>query len=286
MTDFNSSPDIPPTDVGIDSAPAITPPSDGGGVVTSAPVETPAESSVLDVDLPAGMQQFDRTYVEKVRREAAENRTRAREYEQQLEAAKQRYAAFESYTDDEMAVWSDMGGNWAAGDFASAAQTMQNIAIQVLGDPTATAAERTEAQAVLDDPSITAAAALTEDQVREIARQESQAEKQEAERQAGVEAVFAQLAEAGYEKGTADAFKVLWYANNETDGDIDAAIARQRSDEQAVIDRYVEQMANGGTPVRLPASGTVGDSAPRAITDLSEARHAAQAWLSERAANR
>ena len=260
-------------------------------VIDSAPVEaadtsvdtSPVTSdSVLDTELPAGMRSFDRSYVEKLRTEAGGNRTRARELENQLAeqtARMERFAAFEGYSDDDMAVWQSLATDWKE-DPARAAQTMQDIAMRVLQDPTSTAAERVDAQAIMDNPAVTEA--LTPERVREIAREEQTAQEAEREREAAVQRVWSTIKEAGYEEGTEEAFSVLWYANNRTEGDIAKAIEMQKAKEQSIIDRYVESMAKGGTPVRLPGGGEPASPAVEQPRNIKEARSAAEAWLAER----
>lgn len=275
----------------IDAAPAAEPSAPAAPVapVDSAAAsgggEAPVEESVLDTELPNGMRQFDRAYVERVRAEAAANRTKARELEQQLaERAEreQRYAAFEAYSDEDMQVWTKMASDWQENP-QTAAQTMQLIAQRVLGDPESTPEERADAQAVLDNSAVSDAAdGLTEDKIREIARQETAAERAEREREEAVRGVFKQLADAGYEEGSPQAFQVLWFANNQTNGDIAEAIKLHQAEEQKVIDRYVESMSKGGTPVRLPNTGEAGSPAPTQPKDIREAKRMADAWLDER----
>lgn len=263
----------------IDAAPADTAP------VESAVSETTTDASLLDTELPAGLRQFDRSYVEKLRAEAALNRTKAREHEQQLRQTQEkleRYAAFDAYNDDDMQIWSGMATDWQA-DPAVAAQTMQQIAQRVLGDPTSTAAEKADAQAILDNPAVSEAAEqLTPEKVREIAREETLAQRAEREREEAVQGVFRQLEEAGYEQGTQEAFSVLWIANNKTSGDIGQAIEQYKAYEQSIVDRYVDTVAKGGTPVQLPAAGAAGSPTPETPKNIREAKRQADAWLAER----
>ena len=283
---MSDAPDSTP----VDSAPA----PDTAPVESAAPAETvesaaPASDSVLDTDLPEGMKSFDRSYVEKLRAEAASNRTKAREFEQSLrerEEKLERFQAFDGYTDEDMQVWETMASSWKQGDDGAikAAQMMQQIAQRVLGDPTATAEDKADAQEILDNPAVaeTANEELTPDKVREIARAESAAEREEREREAAVQDIFNKIKDAGYEEGTVESVDVLWYARNVTDGDIDKAIQMQKDREQGIIDGYVKKMAEGGTPVQLADSGTAGSPAPQQPGDVKEARKMADAWLAER----
>jgi predicted Ser/Thr protein kinase len=232
------------------------------------------------------MRQFDREYVEKVRGEAAANRTKARDLETQIaerDARLAKLSGFDGYSDEDLEVWNSMSTDWKT-DPAVAARRFQQIAVSVLGDPTATAAERADAQAIIDNPQVTQAAeALTPEQVRQIAREEQSAQEQERTSQQNVANIFSQISEAGYAEDSAETISVLWYANNRTGGDIAAAIGLQKAAEQAVVDRYVESMAKGGTPVRLPAAGDAGSPVTEAPKTIADARRQADAWLKERA---
>jgi len=269
--------DTPSTGDGAGATPAVAP-------TTAAPATTEAETSVLDMELPGGMQQFDRSYVEKLRNEAAANRQKARDAEARAveQATKlERFNAFDGYTDDDMQVWEQMASDWKTGNYNSAAETMQKIAQGVLGDPNATNAERAEAAEVLADPEA-AARSLTEDQVREIARSEQAEMEAAAKREQAVQNIYAQIKDAGFEDQGPDANSILWYATQQTEGDIEAAIAKHKAYQQGIIDRYVESMASGGSPVRMPSGGAGGTQTAESPKNLQEARHAAQAWLDER----
>lgn len=272
----------------IDAAPVESAPAEPAATETSAPVES-AESSILDSELPAGMRQFDRSYVEKLRAEAGSNRTKAREIEAQLAEAQaklERYAAFDAYGDEDMQIWAGMATDWQT-DPAVAAQTMQQIAQRVLGDPTSTPEEKADAQAILDNPAVSdAAETLTPEQVRQIAREETEAQRAEREREESVQKVFRTLEDNGFQQGTQEAFSVLWIANNKTDGDIEKAIAEYKAYEQSIVDRYVESVSKGGTPVQLPSAGAAGSPTIEPPKDIRDAKRAADAWLAERNAAR
>jgi hypothetical protein len=70
---------------------------------------------------------------------------------------------------------------------------------------------------------------------------------------------------------------VLWIANNDTEGDIDKAIAMHQANRQKAVDEYVANRARGGHPT--PAPNGVPSSAHTPITNLDDARKAADAYL-------
>lgn len=288
--DTSSVADSPATDL-----PQESPSGGGGSSSAPSPAQAPSaeppqegvqgdDDSFLDLDLPAGMKSFDRSYVEKVR--AAEQRTRARLREaeavaQERAAALERFSAFDGYSDDDMGIWTKMAADWKSENYTEVATMMQQIAANVLQDPTSTTAEKADAQAVIDNPT-DAVDSLGPDDIRRLVREEAGAMTAEQQQAAAVEGVFEQIRSAGYEDGTPQSFQVLWFANNRTEGDIAKAIELQRAEEQAVIDRYVESLGKGGTPVRMPNLGGGGTPTTDPPKNLSEARHAAQAWLDER----
>lgn len=287
--------DAPAEAVPTDAAPSTPPPSvDGAGTspTDTAPVDTaPTETSELDREIPGGVKTFDREYVERLRGEAGNYRTRLREAEQQAQeraAQLEQYAAFEGYSPEDMQVWTSMASAWKSGDYTTAANTMMEIAKNVLGDPGATREEKADAQAVLDDPEINAAAdaaeGMTPEQIREMVREENQNLTAEQEREKAVEQVFAQIREAGYEEGSPEMNQVLWFATQKTGGDIAEAIKLHKEREQSIIDNYVKSIAKGGSPVRLPSAGSPATESQPEPTNLAEARRAADAWLKERQA--
>lgn len=279
------------SDAPIEAAPSTDAPLSGdvGGTspTDAAPVEATSE---IDREIPSGIKTFDREYVERLRGEAGNYRTKLREAEQlaaERAAALEQYSAFDGYSPEDMQVWTSMAASWKAGDYTSAANTMMEIARNVLGDPTSTAAEKADAQAVIDSPEINAAAeGLTPEQVRELAREEVQGLTAEQERERAVEQVFSQIREAGYEDGSPEMNQILWFATQRTNGDIGEAIKMHKEREQSIIDNYVQSLSKGGTPVRLPRDGEAAVETPPPPANLVEARKAADAWLKERAGQR
>lgn len=273
--------EAPTTQVAAEAAPSTTAPA-----TDPSAGEAPTETSLLDIDLPDGMRSFDRDYVTKLRQEAAANRTKAREYEQQLTEAQQRlerYSPFEDYGEEDFGVWATLASDWRENPVV-AAQKFQQIARNVLDDPTASDADKAQAQEVLDDPDITAAAneELTPEKIRELARAELEADKAREAQEAEVERIFGTLREAGYEDDSVEQMEVLFYTTRKTGGDIQAGIQMLKEREQRIIDNYVKRMAEGGTPVQIPSDGETGSPAAREPQDVKEAGRMARQWLAER----
>ena len=157
---------------------------------------------------------------------------------------------------------------------------MRTIAINVLGDPTATAEEKAEAAEVIQE---TAAAETPEDVNAIVERKLAERDQQNA-MQARVTAIETTLTEAGYAKGTQQYANVLWHATNnpEVKGDIGKAIEAQKAYEQSIIDGYVQSMAQGKTPPRVTSSGVAADTPPAPPSDIKEATAGARAWLDAR----
>lgn len=270
-----------PQPAGESSAPAEAPAS-----AAAPPTGETSSDSVLDRELPDGMQKFDRSYVEQVRAEAAKNRVAAREAQDALNATKEKYAAFEQYDEADLQVWKSMATDWRANP-AGAAATMRAIANNVLGDPTATTAEKVEAAQQLEAVDAAEQTGDTQDVekiVEERLRQHD--EKRELDQQ--VAAIEKQVTDAGYAKGTMQYNSVLWYAANdpEVGGDIGRAIDKMKAYDQSVIDGYVQSVAGGKQPpARVPGAseGQAGGTTGTAPRNVKEATAAARAFLEGRA---
>jgi ATP-dependent Lon protease len=268
------------TDAAVEAAAAEV-----GSANYAEPAAEPAAESVLDAELPDGMQKFDRTYVEKVRSEAAKNRVAAKEAQEALEAQRSKYAEFEQYDDADLQVWKQMAATWQT-DPSSAASTMRAIANNVLGDPTATTAEKVEAAQTLEQIDNAEQTGETQD-IEKIIEERLQEHTQQQELETQVRAIETKLGENGYEKGTMEYASVLWYASNdpEVGGSIDKAMEKMQSFKQSVIDEYVQSVAAGKQPPgRVPGApaGQAGDSAVAPPTNVKEATQQARAWLEGR----
>jgi hypothetical protein len=254
-------------------------PIDAPAADTGSPIDAPAaESSVLDIDVPHGIDTFDRQYVEKVRAEAAKWRTQAQELKGTADNNTQ-YDVFNQYSEEDRTVWTDIATKWLDNP-ADAAGMMQKIAAGVLGDPNATPEETATAVEVATASQENGG--LTEDKVIAIMSAEQARQQEQTKQEQSVEAVFTQLATAGYEKGTPDAFLALYLANNETKGDVPAAIQMMKDRDQKVIDSYIADKRSGAGPSPMLRGGLAAGDAPPEITTLAEADAAAKAFVAGR----
>lgn len=189
-----------------------------------------AEADVLD-DL-AGVPEdtkFDAAYVKKLRQEAAQYRTRAKQYD-----------VFEKYDEQDRQVWTKMAELYQT-DPVAAAEYMAAIAD---GVRKAQAPEPTPVAG--DDQPLTAA--------------QVQAMLAERDQKAAVAAetvrIEAEAKSLGYEVGSRQYKYLIQTAIDDTGGDIAAAHAAIEAERQAIIDQYVGGKAReqAGSPV-APAAG-------------------------------
>lgn len=194
-----------------------------------APVEAPVEDEV-DLDADAADDLYAdpakaRAYAEKLRKEAAKYRTKAKEA---------------AVSDETFSGWSDE-------DAGVLKQVIQVAAL----DPKVGAAKMREiadlldkgdaegAAAVAADASAEAAKVLTEDDVN--AKVAEALEKADTKRAIEVkrDEILAKTKALGYEPGSPDYFTVLHIAQFETGADLDKAHEIIEARNQAIIDGYV-----------------------------------------------
>lgn len=230
--------DISPTTA---DAPAV--------VDTPAPADTPAAAPAADLFDDAKVQSFDRAYVEKLRNEAAERRTKHAPFEE----------AFGAYSPEDQAVFLDLAKTFAA-DPSAGVDRFEHLATELRkqypGQKTPTATElAAEAGAEGTDKP------MTRSDVEAYLKEQRDADAQEA----AVKSITAEVA-AVYPVGTADHREVLWLAANETNGDIKAAIAKQAEREQAVVAKFLtgkKEQAGGARPVTTQGSPAGDGQAPK-----------------------
>lgn len=235
--------------------------------VTEAPAaEAPAaEAPAGDVDPfdVEGTDTFDRSYVEKLRNEAAERRTALKPYEE----------VFGQYDDGSrdllLGLARDLGGDEATQQ--AAALRMVDVAKELLGDKFPGA----EGAAPEVDPN----APLTRADLEKI-----EADRQTAAREkADIDGVLAEIKELGYADGSIDRAMLLHAAQHETKGDLQAAHAKVEAHRQSIIDGYVESVRAGAE--KFPSLTTsTGGAAPADVTGkapstFKEARKALQLRL-------
>jgi len=273
---------MPEADIEASAAPAETAPADTAPAEPTEPTTPtdtePAERSVLDIDLPAGMQTFDREYVERSRQEAGKYRQQARDANERIAELEGRYKPFDAIPDADRDTWINLMDGWANNP-ESAAADFRRIADSVLGDPTATPTEKAEAEAVIEKVDT-----MTPENVQTMMTETLDKRDVAAKQSADIAKVHTQIGEAGFPEGTADNFKVLWIANNDPDvkGDVGAAIEKVKAEKQQIIDDYVSGVRDGGNPTPAPAGGLPANATPTEITTMEAAGKAAREWLKNR----
>lgn len=212
------------------AAPPVEPEAPAAG--EASPAGEPAVEDVLD-DL-AGLPEdtkFDKSYVAKLRKEAAGYRTKAKQYD-----------TLESYDEADRKVWLQMAELYKT-DPAAAAEYMEAIAQGVKSAATPAPVE----PAAGDDAPLTRA-----DVERLFSERESaaavQAEKVRIDQEA---------AGLGYTVGSRQYKYLIQTARDETGGDLKAAHDAIEAEHQARIDQFVGGKAReaDGSPV-APAAGT------------------------------
>lgn len=197
--------------------------------VAEAETAPAAEADVLD-DL-AGVPEdtkFDAAYVKKLRQEAAQYRTRAKQYD-----------VFEKYDEQDRQVWTKMAELYQQ-DPVAAAEYMAAIADGVRK------AQAPEAPVAGDEQPLTAS------QVQAMLAERDQKAAVAAE-QVRIEAEAKSL---GYEVGSRQYKYLIQTAIDDTAGDLKAAHEAIEAERQAIIDQYVGGKARdaAGSPI-APAAG-------------------------------
>lgn len=262
--------------------------SDNGLTTDGAPpaVETPAPTSApapaaTDDPLAAPPDEqavFPRSYVEKVRGEAQRYREQATTANAELQSYNDVYGA---YPDEDRQVWFQLARDWAE-DPARAAAVMQQIAQGVLGDQQPQQPEPGQTGWQGEAPTLEETMEqLTPEQVRQMIDDSMAARDASAAEQRAINDVFSEVRAAGFDPESADGFSVLYNANHFTGGDITKAVEMVRARDQKIIDDYVAGRS-GARPMPSPAGGVVANPNTEPITNLDDARRAADAFLKER----
>lgn len=240
-------------------APEATPVPASSTPESTVPASPAAESDPFD---NAEVQTFERSYVEKLRKEAADRRTAAKAYED----------AFSGYSPEQREGWLSLAQSLASDDptvRAEAAKIMQEVSNDILGAGSIT--ETGEKPA--GEPDLGEKQFLTEEQLEaKLAERE-----QKAAIDAEVRKVNEEVAALGYKEGTPDYNDLMWRAVNQHDHDLQAAHAARQAERQAVIDSYLADIEKNGAP-RLPGAGQPGNQ-PSAITDFKGARASVEARI-------
>lgn len=238
------------------------------GAVVESPVAEVADASPAAA-APAsdpwddpGVEQFPRDYVERLRKENAGHRTKAKGFEE----------AFAGFEPDDQAVLLETIKTLAADPQAGLAQwdaIAKSLHEQYPDEQTPTGAElKAEAEGENEDKPLTR---------KELEAFYAQKAEEEGVAQKTKE-VLAEAKELGYTEGTAAYQRLMWMTANmpEFGYDLAKADAAIKAEKQSVIDAYIaerEADAEGGTPT---GGGVPSTKAP-AKPSWSRARAAAEA---------
>lgn len=226
-----------------------------------APVETPSGEGApatgfaldpedLDGEIPAEVKQFEASYVQKVRGQAAKFRTSLRPYEE----------AFEGYeAEDRDAI------------LTLARELQENpdtAARRMLEASRAIAGDRFDDWLNGAEPEYLTPEALD----ARLAEREA-AQRQEAE----VAAIQKEAIDLGYTADSPDHAKLFWIAANQTNGDLKAADAAIKAERQSIIDAYVAEIREKGqgfptTPTQVTGapSNQGENNTPRTMREASD----------------
>lgn len=232
------------------------------------PAQTPAEGG--DPFDDESVQTFDRAYVEKLRREAAQNRTRAK-------SAERFEAAFEGYSDEEVGVLLDLTAGLANPDRrVEAATQLQRIGQAVLAE----GGTRQDAEEAMQ----AAAAGQPEEQVLTVAEYERLRAEEARDREAAiaVEKIESEALELGYAPENPDT-PLFWHfavSSKDHPGDLQEAHKAVQAYRQAIIDGYIAEARSKNS--RFPALATTGATpasgeSAEAPKDFKSAREAVEA---------
>lgn len=243
MSDISTGGDAPTGDAPAAAAPA-----------TAAP-GAPAAPAAAEEDLsPFGEHAG---YIKELRAEAAKYRTSAKSYED----------VFGQYADEDREVWFELA-KLTASDPAAAAAKFEEIA----GGLKSRYSEPTPDPAPAGDPK---SEPITAEKLEQLLAEREQ--KAEIDRQ--VAAINKQVADK-FGEGTPESHLALRYAAQETNGDIDAAIAKVEAYQQGIVDKFLtgkqQQADKFGTPVTSTGS-PAGEGKP--VKTFQDARAATLARI-------
>lgn len=223
--------------------------------VAEAPVtDTPTTETTPD-PFDAGGDTFDRAYVEKLRNESANYRTRHKPYEE----------TFGGYSDEDREVWFEAARRFAA-DPKDGGEYLKQIADAVLAE------YQEPAPADPDDEN----RPLT---VAEFNRMTSEAKAQAAQ-EAEIGRIEQQAKGLGYDIESPEYTTLLTIAARLPSGDLAEAHAQMEARDQAKFDARLAQMkeAADGAPVVPSSNGDV-PTQERPIKDFRDAAAAAQSRI-------
>lgn len=261
-----------------DIAPEATPVADPTPAAETPPVnplETPAPAATPEIDSDPfdneQVQQFDRKYVEKIRKEAADRRTATKKYED----------AYAGYTPEEQAVWFTLQQELVNSPKTAAAK-FQQIANEILGSTPEATPPVADPEPPAEEPKF-----LTQADFEAALTQREAKATEEREVAEATNKVVAEAEGLGYKQPNAadasEAEKSAWrelmfLARYEADGDLAKAHGIREARSKAAVEAYLaEKAGQGGIPVSKGAGDTPSQTAP--VTSFSGASDALRARL-------
>lgn len=206
------------------------------------------------------VQSFDRSYVQKLRQEAAAHRTAKQTYEK----------AFEGWTPDDREVWLDTIQLSVQNPQAAAERLRQIAGLLSPEEVAELEAETQKGNEGSEEPEFMTKAEFER-------RYKEERETDEVERQVRIIQDEAQL--LGYKVGSSDYFELMWHANNETNGDLNKAHEAVEAKRQKIIDEYLEQKRNQSSGPVTSRRGGVPVSQEKPVKTFAEAREALEQYI-------
>lgn len=224
---------------------------------TTTTPDVPSEVTpdvAMDAEPAEDADSFDRKYVEKLRKESAGYRERAKRFE----------SAFDGFEESDQEVLLGLAKSLRE-DPTRGAQEMAAIAKAIMdqigeGDAPEADAEGESEYLTVEKYKALKEQEAVEDQVRQIER----------------EAV-----DLGYKKGSPEYQYLLAVAKTLPDADLSKAHAQIKAREQAAVDAYLAQkQQQAGAAPKVPGDVSTPASSERTITNFKDARAALEEYIS------
>lgn len=235
------------------SAPEAAPTPEPTAEASAAPATPEAP---VPADPPADAETFPREYVERLRTENANYRTRAKTYED----------VFEGYADEDREFLLEVVKGIKADPNATADQLRQVLDHIEANAPTAPPAA----------PSTGEPQYLTQADFDRMLSERDAAK----ERDQQIATIQSEAEKLGYEKGSAQYVSLLHIASTQTDGDLSKAHEAMQAERQKIIDEFMASKSDAATstPAPVPQTGAA-PGGERPITTLADSKRAMQAFL-------
>lgn len=234
------------------------PGSEGAAGAEGAEGTTPPAGSEPDPFENTAVETFDRSYVEKLRNEAAAHRTKAKSYEQ----------AFEGWDEGDQQVWLETV-QLARLDPKAGAERLRQITELLAGGATPQeAADQVDGK----EPEY-----LTKEEVDRLLQERDE----KAHIDAQVQKIAAKAESLGYEKDSPSYTQLLVLARDVYKGDLDKAHEAIKAERQKVIDDYLaEKAAAADAHIPLRRGGAPA-SEIKDIKDFKDSRASLESRLAQ-----